>query len=96
MKKITKKQGFLIFIRLYMLLFLVLIIVHVIKRNFPIIKVGQTWEYTRYNENPFEKKTTYTYDVIDIKDGYTQYITNSKDTSSTSERIFRVNTLIKK
>ena len=54
------------------------------------IEVGQVWEETLYEDNPYKETKTYTKEVIEIKNGYVLYVENSIDTLSESKYWFTV------
>jgi len=57
------------------------------------IKVGVTYKYTTTTSNPFYKPLIKYYRVIDIKDGFVQYIDSThRDTSSERLGMFIVGT----
>lgn len=52
------------------------------------IKVGQTWIWISNKKDPFKSKKIYEQKVINIKNGYIQFIENGRDTLSMSECMF--------
>jgi len=55
------------------------------------IKVGNIYEYTYGEDNPFEEPYVKYYQVIAKKNEYVQYVdTVTKDTSSSSVRLFLI------
>jgi hypothetical protein len=57
------------------------------------IRVGVTYKYTVTTSNPFDKPLIRYFRVIDIKDGFVQYIDSThRDTSSESLGMFIVGT----
>lgn len=53
------------------------------------IKVGQTWSYLPYGEDPFKEEVVVYYRVLNVKNGYVQYVRDGRDTSSLSINVFR-------
>ena len=52
------------------------------------LKVGQIWKYTYGDGNPYKKPTIHYEKIIGMKDGYVLYISDEKDTMSSTEQQF--------
>ena len=63
------------------------------KRESP--KVGQTYVYVLYKDNPFKEKKYLFWEIIDIKGEYIKYIENEKDTLSDNIIVLRSADLLK-
>ena len=58
------------------------------------LEIGQTWVYT--HKNPFANIKPKKQLIIDIKNGYVQYVENKTDTFSMSKRMFVIGAELKK
>ena len=58
-------------------------------------KVGQTYVYVIYKDNPFKEKKYIFWEIIDIKGEYIKYIENERDTLSDRITILRGADLLK-
>jgi hypothetical protein len=53
------------------------------------VKPGQFYKLTLYNEDPFQEDVSIFFKVLDVKDGYVQFVNlESRDTSSETLRFF--------
>tara|TARA_R110000772_G_scaffold20466_1_gene56664 strand:- start:21629 stop:21913 length:285 start_codon:yes stop_codon:yes gene_type:complete len=52
------------------------------------IEIGQTWEMTLYNDNPYKENVTRYKKVIDIKDNHVLFVQDGTDTLSDTKYWF--------
>lgn len=91
-KSIIKFIIALLFPTLMFAVISIFIYVH-IDKTIPTLKPNQVWRHITNDDNPFEKPIIFDSKVINVKNGYVQYIRVNRnldlDTLSSKENIFR-------